>query len=402
MRLNKIVFNGLQRYSHEEAVAASGLQIGQLVDIPTLDAAAQRLIESGLFKKLSYRYRTNGDQVVVTFETEEDKGAAAPVVFDNFVWFSDEELLTAIRQQIPSFAGMANSGATNGITRALQKLLQERRMAGRVEYAPVSDPSGGNVEQVFSVEGVKIPICTVRFSGASAVEESDLIKNSRSLIGGDYKRTFVFYFAKINLIPIYRERGHLRARFRAPLAKLESETTSDCKGGVRVTLPVEEGPVYSWARAQWIGNATLTNPELDAALGMKTGEVANTFKIDKRLGSIEQAYGRKGHLFPKLEATPVFEDASQSVTYRIEVKEGPQYRMGTLRINNLSESTTNRLLVRWKLKSRDVYDASYLKDFLKTEMALDATEIGSPPKTITTDVKLDREKFTVDVTISLK
>ncbi|MCM3901835.1 MAG: hypothetical protein ND866_09030 [Pyrinomonadaceae bacterium] len=402
MRLTKIVFTGLQRHSQKEAIAASGLQIGQLVDIPTLDAAAQRLFDSGLFKKLSYRYRTNGDQAVVTFVTEEEKGAAAPVVFDNFVWFSDEELLSAIRQQVPSFAGMANDSATSGISKALQQLLQDRKIAGRVEYAPSSDLSGGNVEHVFTVDGVKVPICSVHFSGATAVKESVLIMNSNSLIAGDYKQTFVFSFAKVNLIPIYRERGHLRASFRPPLAKLVAETTSNCKGGVNITLPVEEGPIYSWGKAEWAGNATLTNPELEAALGMKTGELANVLKIDKGLASTEQAYGRKGHLFPRLKGTPVFEDGSLSVTYRIEIKEGPQYRMGTLTINGLSESTTNRLLVRWKLKSREVYDASYLKEFLKTEMVLDVNEMGSPPRKISPEVKLDREKFIVDVIISVK
>ncbi len=257
MRLGKIEFTGLQRHSEEEAIAASGLQIGQLVDIPTLDAAAQRLFDSGLFKKLSYRYRTTGDQAVVTFQVEEDIGAAAPVVFDNFVWFSDEELLNAVRQQIPSFGGAAPDSAIDGITKALQRLLQERKISGRVEYMPSADLSGGHAEHIFSVEGVNIPICSLHFSGATAVQESDLTKNSKPLIAGDYKRSFVLSFAQSNLIPIYRERGHLRANFRAPLAKLESDSTSNCKGGVSVTLPVEEGPAYSWSKAEWTGNTTL-------------------------------------------------------------------------------------------------------------------------------------------------
>ncbi|MBA2524659.1 MAG: hypothetical protein H0V18_02590 [Pyrinomonadaceae bacterium] len=185
MRLSRIEFSGLQRHSEEEAIAASGLQIGQLVDIPTLDAAAERLLESGLFKKLSYRYRTPGDQAVVSFQVEEEKGAAAPVVFDNFVWFSDKELLSAVRQQIPSFGGTAPDSATNGITKVLQRLLGDRKILGRVEYMPSSDLSGGNVEHIFSVEGVNVPICTLHFSGATAVQESDLIKNSKPLIAGD-------------------------------------------------------------------------------------------------------------------------------------------------------------------------------------------------------------------------
>ncbi|MCM3872357.1 MAG: hypothetical protein ND895_16870 [Pyrinomonadaceae bacterium] len=405
MRLSKIEFTGLQRHSQEEAIAASGLQIGQLIDVPTLDAAAQRLFDSGLFKKLSYRYRTSGNQAVVTFLTEEEKGAASPVVFDNFVWFSDEELLSAVRRQIPAFAGTANDSATNGITKALQQLLQDRKISGRVEYGPSADLSGGkleHVEHVFSVEGISIPICTMHFSGAAAKYEGDLIKSSRPLIGNSYKRSFVGPFATINLIPIYREWGHLRARFGVPTAKFESDTTSDCKSGVSVTVPVEEGLLYSWGKAEWSGNAALSNPELERALKMKPGDIANGLKIDKGLVSVQSAYGKQGYLTARIKGTPVFEDANQSVTYQIGIEEGPQYHMGMLTITGLSEDRTNELKRKWKLQPGSVYDDSYIHEFIKKDFVLDASEIGYPPKSIATDFKYDRRKFIVDVTISLK
>jgi outer membrane protein assembly factor BamA len=136
---------------------------------------------------------------------------------------------------------------------------------------------------------------------------------------------------------------------------------------------------------------------------MNADELANGLKIDKGLKSIQEAYGRKGYLAASLKATPVFEDASGRVTYQVEVKEGSQYRMGTLTFTGFSESTTNRLKSKWKLQPGDVYDASYLlSDFMKKAMVLDAREVGSPPKPISTELKLDRQKLTVDVNINLK
>jgi outer membrane protein assembly factor BamA len=401
MILSKIEFSGLQRHSEKEAVAASGLQIGQPVDIPTLDAAAQRLLDSGLVKQLSYRYRTTGDQAVVTFRVEEEKGTEAPVVFDNFVWFSDEELLTAVRQQVPGFNGTAPDSAVNGITKALQLLLQERKTPGRVEYMPSADLSG-KAEHIFSIEGVNVPICTLNFSGANAVQESDLKKKSKALLGQDYKRSFVYSFAQSNLIPIYRERGHLRAQFRAPQAELESNSGDKCKGGVSITLPVEEGSTYSWGKTQWSGNIVLSNLELDSTLGMKSGELANGLKIDRGLKAVRETYGRKGYLAAQVGAKQEFDDASQLVTYQIDVKDGPQYRMGTLTITGISGSTISRLKSKWKLQPGEVYDASYLQEFMKKEMMLDASETGSSPKSIGTEIKPDRQRLTVDVTINLK
>jgi outer membrane protein insertion porin family len=396
-RLSRIEFVGLQSRTQDEAMAASGLKVGQEIDIPTLDAAAQRLLDSGLFKGLSYRLRTNADQAVVIFKVEEDTRAAERVVFDNFVWFSDEELMNAVRAQVPAYDGTAPDSAVNGITRALRQLLQERKIAGSVEYM-LSDTSG-KMEHVFSVEGAKIPICAIHYTGATAVQEDELVRNSKPLMAEDYRQSFVLAFAKANLIPIYRERGHLRARFQPPQAK--QEAGGKCKDGVAVTVGVEEGLVYSWDKAEWSGNAALTAAELEAALGMKAGELANGLKIDKGINSVLRAYGSKGYLTARVRPTPSFEDTNRRVSFRMEIKEGPQYRMGALTITGLSESTTNRLRGRWKLQPGDVYDDSYLDEFLKLVLTPDMLG-GDRPKKIDSKPKLNDEKLTVDVTIDFK
>jgi len=396
-RLSKIEFAGLQSRSQDEAMVASGLKVGQEIDIPALDAAAQRLLDSGMFKGLSYRLRVNGDQAVVIFKVEEDKVKGAPVVFDNFVWFSEEELMSAVRGQVPGYDGTVPDSAAGGITKALQQLLQERKIKGNVEYM-LSD-TGGKMEHVFSVEGVKIPICAIHYMGAAAIGEDELLKNSKPLMGDEYRQSFVLAFAKANLIPIYREHGHLRARFDEPHAKPETDGT--CKGGVAITMAVEEGPVYSWDRAEWDGNAALPATELDAALGMKAGELANGLKIDKGMKSVLRAYGSRGYLRARLKPTPSFEDTGRRVSFRVEIKEGPQYRMGSLNITGLSESAINRLKGRWKLQLGDVYDDSYLEDFLKN--VLTVAMLGSErPKKIDSKPRLDEQKLTVDVTIDFK
>lgn len=396
-RLGKIEFSGLQSRTQDEAVLASGLKVGQEIDIPALDAAAQRLLDSGMFKGLSYRLRVNGDQAVVIFKVEEDKGRAAPVVLDNFVWFSDEELMSAMRGQIPGYDGTAPDSAAGGITKALQQLLQERKIEGNVVYM-LSDTSG-KMEHVFSVEGVKIPICAIRYTGAEAIGEDELLKNSKPLLGDEYRQSFVLAFAKANLIPIYRERGRLRARFDEPQAKPETE--GQCKGGVAVTVAVEEGPVYSWDRAEWDGNTALPSTELDGALGMKAGELANGLKIDKGIKSVLKAYGSRGYLRARMKPTPSFEDTGRRVSYRVEIKEGPQYRMGSLNITGLSEDAVNRLKAKWKLQPGDVYDDSYLEDFLKSALTVEL--LGSDrPKKIDSKPKVDEQKLTVDVMIDFK
>jgi outer membrane protein insertion porin family len=310
------------------------------------------------------------------------------------VWFSDEELRSVVRGQVPAYDGTAPDSAAGGITKALQQLLQERKIKGNVEYM-LSD-TGGKMEHVFSVEGVKIPICAIHYKGAAAIGEDELLKNSKPLLGDEYRQSFVLAFAKANLIPIYREHGHLRARFDEPRALPEAE--GKCKGGVSVTMAVEEGPVYSWDRAEWDGNSALPATALDAALGMTAGELANGLKIDKGIRSVMRAYGSRGYLRARLKPTPSFEDTGRRVSYRVEIKEGAQYRMGSLMITGLSEAAINRLKGKWKLQPGDVYDDSYLDDFMKGALTMEMLG-GDRPKKIDTKPKLDDQRLTVDLTI---
>lgn len=401
LRLGKIEVNGLERYPREQVIAASGLQLGQAIDIQAADEAANRLMSSGLFKKLSFRFRSAKDQVTITFEVEEQK-ESVPVAFDNFIWFSEQELLAAIRRAVPSFDGSApeTGEMPDNIKRALQGLLNERKIQGHVEYVSAADATGKNSRYLFTVKGVRIPICSLVFPGAKDVRESDLLKPSKPLFEMDYSREDVLTFARINLLPIYRQRGHLRASFLDPVAKLSSD--ADCPNGVSVSLQVDEGEIYTWENAQWTGNSVLTAQELSAALGMKPNERADGLKIDQGSSFISKAYGKKGYIEARVEsAVPEFDDANRRVSYRYSVSEGPLYRMGVLEIKGLPEALTERIKFGWKLQTSSAFDTSYDEAFVKKAMA-ELAAAGFVAQESKIEYKPNRDNRTVNVLITFK
>src|SRR5439155_20325441 len=71
MKLAKIEIEGLQRLSREQVLKVSELEIGQTVDIATIDAASQRLMDRGLIKKLSYKLHPNGNQMTIRIKIVE-------------------------------------------------------------------------------------------------------------------------------------------------------------------------------------------------------------------------------------------------------------------------------------------------------------------------------------------
>jgi outer membrane protein assembly factor BamA len=393
---------GLQSLTTEIVIATSGLKIGDTFSVEATDAAAERLVNSGLFKSVAYRTRSVGPNVTITFQLEEIKGQSAPVVFDNFIWFSDEELAAAIKREVPSFNGSApDIGNTNeAIKTALQNLLAERKLPGEVEYNLTEH------EHLFRVTGVPMKICTLHFPGAQHVSEQKLIQTTRSSMDQEYSRQSAMTFPKFGLYPIYREVGNLRASFGEPVGK--PEKNGSCEG-VDLTIPVNEGAVYSWASAQWSGNQVLSAQELDAALGIKPGEIANGKKFDKGLSEIQRAYGKHGHIQVRMNPTPEFDDSGPRVTFKIAVNEGPQYRMGTVEFKGFSSDDAAMLGKKWNLKSGEVYDQSYAGRFFRDDareivsrLAQERQAHGKPLPNFDTQEKPDRQTLVVNLTIEIK
>src|SRR4051812_24455650 len=109
LKLAHIIFQGLVSVPQDVALKTAGLNPGDTITLDSIDVAAQRLVDSGLFSKLSYHVKSTGktnQDATLTFVVSE-QNIAIPVVFDNFVWFSEQELFNAVKAEVPSFNGLA-------------------------------------------------------------------------------------------------------------------------------------------------------------------------------------------------------------------------------------------------------------------------------------------------------
>lgn len=402
-KIARIEAEGLKTLTMETVIATSGLKIGDSFSVAALDAAAERLVHSGFFTNVGYRTKTVGANVTIVFQLEERKGNVSPVFFDNFIWFSDDELVEAVKAAVPSFDGKApDTGNTvETIKQALQQLLETRKLPGRVEYTLTE------TAHLYRVADAPLKICTLHFPGSQNISEEKLIQTTRSSMDPEYSRQSAATFPKYGLFPLYREAGQLRATFGPPIAK--PDTNPGCEGGVDLTIPVNEGLIYSWAKAEWSGNQLLPAKALDDALGMKAGEIANGKKFDKGLREVDKLYGTHGHIEAQFTAEPEFDDAARLATFRIVVKEGPQYRMGTVEFRGVSAADADALKDKWKLKSGEIYDQSYSNRFFREDAALLLARIyrernlmqkASSP----VDVRpvLNRQALTVNLIIEIK
>jgi outer membrane protein assembly factor BamA len=122
-----------------------------------------------------------------------------------------------------------------------------------------------------------------------------------------------------------------------------------------------------------------------------------------------KAYGRQGYLDARLRPTPEYDDSSQKVTYKIEVREGSQYRMGTLSFKGLLERDAKALRQAWRLPRGEVFDEGYpSEEFFKRDiggslqsLAEERRAQGLPPPRIGVNRQVNKELLTVDITLEL-
>lgn len=395
--LNKIEFKGLQRLDQATAINSTGLKLGTVLDQQQLNAAAKQLADTGYFSEVTYNYRRENAEMIAVFDVIEFKWDVQ-CVFDNFVWFTKQELFAAIQRQVPGFNGYTtdHEALASRIGGALEQLLKQRGIQRTVNFMV----SFGDLEAadsrlkkefVFTSTGAPIPVCKVTFPGATTATEKQLQSSIKPLVSTNYSYSQFAQYVENMLLPVYSQRGFLLAKFADVVVQPDDGSNKKCPNGVNVLISVEEGAAYKLGKFDWVGNQTLEQETMQDLFGMKPGSMANGDKINKGVNSIRSAYLNRGYLDLKLAAEKNFEEATRTANFRISVNESQPYQMGEIVFKNASEAEQKRLRGKWKLAAGAVFNFSYVKEFAQK---LSEERSGRLPRV---SLQRDKTKQTVNV-----
>jgi outer membrane protein assembly factor BamA len=398
-KLSTIEFEGLTSQTPANLIPLTKLTIGQTITVAEITSAMERLSKTGLLSQLSYRYKYKSDQLQVTFIVKENS-ISIPCIFDNFVWFSDKEIQSAIQADIPWFEGKAPEFGSimDLISESLTKLLKQRQLPGEINYIlSTGSLAKPEKEHIFSIKGIRIPLCSLQFSGARGLSRQLLLENSKLLLEYSYSSTFARDYVKNNYPLLYAHHGYWQARFEEPKIRLAAEAPN-CPAGIDMTVTIDEGLQYHWAGAQWHGNQLFLSHNLDKLMSMKNGDVADDRSIERGLKAVRKAYGQNGHLAIKLESKPLFTTTSADLFFEINITEGPQYKMGKLRFAGLSEGSVRIIKEGWGLPPDAIFDESYL-DKARMSINIQLVVAGERNRTMVNTI-VDNKTLTVDVEFS--
>ncbi len=395
-KLISVKTTGTKRYKSEEVIAASGLQIGETVSEDDFKKAARHLGETGAFGDVLYSFQYSADGTKLELQVQ-DAERFVPVRFDNLVWFSDQELLDRLHAQVPLFQGQLPIAGelADEVSNALQGLLIARNLQGRVDYLRAAHDEDGPIEAfVFTVTGPQIHIRNIVFAGAVEPELPLLEAAAKKLQGAEFLRSILRAHEDKNLLPIYLERGYLKAAFGDAQAKVVQDSPQETI--VDVTFPVDPGGQYKLVALEIAGYKYLPAETLRALMRTQLEQPANAVQLDTDIDAMKKLYGTLGYMTVAIEPEPEMDDANSDVRYVLHVQEGDAYTMGDLEFRGLDTRTTARLEDEWKLRGGDTYDSSYAGRFLE-QVNKEISLMGD----WTTSVResLNAKEKTVDVTL---
>jgi len=372
--LREIRAEGLKSVSEPQVGTLSGLQMGAQVGKDDLQAAADKLVQSGLFARVKYNFQSRTDGLVLTFHVEE--APRIPAYFDNLPWFADSELNDAIRAKLPFYDGtLPEAGAVvDQAAEALGQFLVTHGLQAAIEHQAVPNPIGdGNVQQ-FRINAEALRISGVEFSDPALNSSPAVRQELPELLGKPYSRTSIDMFLTEQVRPAFLQKGFLRAKLGPPEVRLTGNPNKKLPEQIPVYVPINPGAVYRWKGVEWSGNNVLSTITLTNAVGLKSGDVADGMAIEGAWDRVREEYGRRGYMQTKVDPQATYDDTAHTVAYHVHIEEGKTFHLGSVVITGLSLNAEKHLREAWPIPQGEVFDKAKYEEFL-TKLQAHSTEI---------------------------
>ncbi|GFE50128.1 outer membrane protein assembly factor BamA [Roseobacter cerasinus] len=392
-QLNSIAIDGNLRVGDAAILTRAGIAPGQTVSAAELNAALQRLVDSGLFESVDFDPTNNGLQItVVEFPT------INRISFEGNRRLNDEALSAAINSserrvfnpaQVERDADLiADAYATQG------------RLSARVSPTIIRR-SDNRVDLVFEVlEGDNIEIERLSFVGNRAFSDRRLrrvleTKQAgllRSLIRADTLVEDRIEFDRQLLRDFYLSRGYVDFRINSVNAQLTEE-----RDGYFLVFNVQEGQRFRFGEI----TATSDLPGVDAdayldIVKVKPGVTYSPSLLENDIARLERQALRDGVDFLRVEPRVTRDDRNLTLNVEYMLTRGP--RVFVERIDIEGNTTTLDQVIRRQFRSveGDPFNPREIREAAERIRALgyfETAEVnareGSTPDQVVVDVDVE-------------
>ena len=344
--VKNIVFNGTMPYSQAALEAASGLKAGDTITKENLQAASQRLIDTGAFGDLQSSLDGPQNAISVIFKVKPaDPSRVLTASFDNIVWYEPAELASELQKIVPLFNGTVPEAGNqqDAIAAALKTLLSSKGVTGgKLSVNPVA-PSPSQPMRLldFRLDSPDVRIHSLKLVGIRPGFAAAGDKLVQQLTGKRYNEGLTPSSLPNTLLSVYKNAGFQASSVSALTRTIASSSPTQTQVDVSVTI--QEGDVYHLSRLEWAGSPMMSSEGFSADAGLHPGEVASQMLLLQSLAKLEAAYRNKGYMDVVVTATPHLEKVTHLVAFTIAAVPGQPYTLHQVTPVNLSDSQKGRL-----------------------------------------------------------
>jgi outer membrane protein insertion porin family len=391
--LEHLAVEGNHNYTTEQLLTVVGLKVGQTVDKTGLEAARQRLLDTGVFDRAGYRYASakDGQGYDVTLEVVE-MAQMYPIRFEDLP-ATDAQLRDWLKQKDPLFAPKipATKIELDRYVKWVSEFLAQQNYHETLVGKVVSEETP---ELTILIRPAKqrASVARVKFTNTGDLP-SGLLQTAISgvAVGTGYTEPQFRQLLDASVRPLYEARGMIRVAF----PKVETTPAKDVDG-IEVTVQVEQGPVYKLGRVSFTGSDELTPKELTKLTNLKPDKTVNFDDVRAGQDKIAQSLRRDGYMLAKSEVHRTVNDSAKSVDLKFEIIPGPQFIFHELTIVGLDIETEPVVRKLWGLRNGRPFNVDYPNHFL--ERVKDMGIFENLTKT-SSESKVNPKDNTVDVTL---
>lgn len=342
--------------------AASGLKTGQPGDTAVFDAARDRLLTSGYFETVAYRFKAaeQGSGYSVTFEVQEMQ-PLYPLRMEA-LGVTAAEVVAWLNAKDPLFTGKipGTQQVLDRTSREIEDFLASKGKPGKVGAKVVLIGEQKYEAQFMPAAGLP-NVALVSFEGNKAIRDTDL-QNAIAAVafGQPYTETNFRLLLENQLKPRYEKDGYMRVKF----GRLTTTPSTTVKG-IDVHVPIEEGPQYK------MGTVTVRGPREDESKHiLRVAKVPKMAIVD--FDQLRQAAIRikddmrhEGYLDADVSVDRDINDETKTVDAFFVPNPGTQYMFGKLEVKGLGLDGVAAVNKAWVVKTGEPYPAEYPDYFLK-------------------------------------
>lgn len=359
--IQSLSVEGNKNYTAQQILAVAGLKVGQVAGKAEFDAARDRLVATGFFETVGYRFAPTKDSsgYAASFQVVE-VSPLYPVQFEGLP-AKPAEISAWLQSKDPLFG--PKLPATKEVLDRYRRLIQDyldsknesEKVLGKLTPIGIND-----FAVVFRSAKLLPTIALVKFTGNQAILTTTLQnKTSEVAIGFPYTESGFRILLDNAIRPLYDARGRVRATF----PKITTELARDVNGLV-VTVTVDEGPEFKLGEVKFAGNYASKSADLLKLGKFKTGEAANFEDVAQGVDRIKKRLQRQGYLHVEANVERAIHDKTKIVDLNIRIDEGPQYSFGKLTVEGLDLNGEAAIKKLWGLHPGKPFDAEYPDYFL--------------------------------------